>query len=41
MHSVDEWISHENKEAESVQPVQMIIYQSNAYGKDLYWLQER
>ena len=28
----------QNKEVEPGEPVQMIIYQSNTYGKDLGWL---
>ena len=31
----NEWISHRNKETEPAQPVQMNIYQSNTYRKDL------
>ena len=32
------WTFHENKEVDTVQPVQVNIYQSNTFGKDLGWL---
>ena len=35
---VTETLSIENKEVEPVEPVQMNIYQSNTYTKDLSWL---
>ena len=34
----NEYTSLENKEVEPIQPVQMNIYQSNTYKKDLSWL---
>ena len=30
----------ENKEVEPVEPVQMNMYESNTYGKDLSWLHD-
>ena len=35
---ITEWISHPNREVETVQPVQINIYQNNIYKKDLGWL---
>ena len=35
---VTETLSIENKEVKPVEPVQMNIYQSNTYTKDLSWL---
>ena len=34
----NEWTSLENIEVEPVEPVQMNMYQSNIYRKDLSWL---
>ena len=34
----NEWTSHENKEVESVQPVHLNFYRSNAYRKEFSWL---
>ena len=34
----NEWTYHENEEVEPFQPIQMNIYQSNIYRKDLSWL---
>ena len=34
----NEYTSHENKEVEPVEPVQVNIYQINTHRKDLSWL---
>ena len=34
----NEWTYHENEKVEPFQPIQMNIYQSNIYRKDLSWL---
>ena len=38
MYQTNDLTSLENKEVEPVQPVQINIYQSNTYKKDLSWL---
>ena len=38
VYQKNEYTSLENKEVEPIQPVQMNIYQSNTYKKDLSWL---
>ena len=35
---ITSWPPHMNKETEPVQPVQINIYQSNSYRKNLSWL---
>ena len=34
----NKWTSHKNKYVEPVQPVQMVIYNSNTYRKNFSWL---